>query len=122
MLFLPEWGLTLTPAAPIPDSITHAGIRAHYFHFVRKMISPSDVESTVLSDSGTDNMSYKNINHFQAQIVSLDERPFEFDYYLKTDEGPKTFVWKVHKSADSAFKQGDWLEFFIAADDIMMLV
>ena len=122
MLFLPEWGLTLTPAAPIPDSITHAGIRAHYFHFVRKMISPSDVESTVLSDSGTDNMSYKNINHFQAQIVSLDERPFEFDYYLKTDEGTKTFVWKVHKSADSAFKQGDWLEFFIAADDIMMLV
>lgn len=80
------------------------------------------MESAVLSDSGTDNMSYKNINHFQAQIVSLDERPFEFDYYLKTDEGTKTFVWKVHKSADSAFKQGDWLEFFIDADDIMMLV
>ena len=30
-LLAPEWGVTLESAQPVPDSVTHVGIRAHYF-------------------------------------------------------------------------------------------
>lgn len=112
-LSAPEWGFTLAPANPVPDDITHVGIRAHYFHFVQKASAPSD--------SGQENICNNRPNHFLAQIVSLDERPFEFDYYLKTEKGTQSFVWKVRKSTDCTFYEGDWLEFYIDADDIMLL-
>ena len=30
-LFAPEWGVTLETALPVPEDVTHVGIRAHYF-------------------------------------------------------------------------------------------
>ena len=30
-LLAPEWGVTLETALPVPDGVTHVGIRAHYF-------------------------------------------------------------------------------------------
>jgi len=29
---VPDWGITLETARPIPASVTHAGIRAHFIH------------------------------------------------------------------------------------------
>ena len=31
LLLAPEWGVTLQTALPVPDDVTHVGIRAHYF-------------------------------------------------------------------------------------------
>jgi len=31
LLYAPEWGVTLQTALPVPDDVTHVGIRAHYF-------------------------------------------------------------------------------------------
>ena len=31
LLEVPDWGVTLETALPVPDDVTHAGIRAHYF-------------------------------------------------------------------------------------------
>lgn len=31
LLYVPSWGIQLETALPVPDSVTHVGIRAHYF-------------------------------------------------------------------------------------------
>ncbi|MBQ9300937.1 MAG: ATP-binding cassette domain-containing protein [Clostridia bacterium] len=31
LLEVPDWGITLETALPVPEDVTHAGIRAHYF-------------------------------------------------------------------------------------------
>lgn len=101
ILEAPEWGLTLTPAFPITDDITHIGIRAHYFR-------PVSSEQTA-------------VNLFQAQITWIEEQPFEYDYYLQTDSGTESFIWKTHKGAAAELKQGDRVTFQIAPEDVMLL-
>lgn len=102
----PQWGLTLTPAFPVTENITHIGIRAHYFH---------PVISAEASQTDTPD------NLFQAQIALVEEQPFEFDYYLKTENGTDTFVWKTHKGIGQELKQGDRMTFRIAPEDVMLL-
>ncbi|MDY4970546.1 MAG: ATP-binding cassette domain-containing protein [Lachnospiraceae bacterium] len=102
LLEAPEWGLKLSPAAPVTEEITHMGIRAHFFH----PVIPSDP---------------KTENQFQAQIVQLEEQPFEYDYYLKTAEGTQTFVWKTHKGSGPERKPGDWITFHVSPEDVMLL-
>lgn len=112
----PEWGLTLTPACPIADHITHIGIRAHYFRFVDSSVHPNP-----MAEKRSMEASHEHINLFQAQIFQIDERPFEYDYYLKTASGTQSFVWKIHKSPEMEFKQGDWLTFRVSPEDVMLL-
>lgn len=116
ILEAPEWGLTLTPSCPITENITHIGIRAHYFHVVNTSDHPEPAAETCTTDS-----SDRRTNIFQAQISQIDERPFEYDYYLKTAPGKHSFVWKIHKSPEMEFRQGDWLTFRISPEDVMLL-
>lgn len=101
-----EWGLTLTPAAPVTDDITHIGIRAHYFH---------PMENVKIQESG----SQENV--FTAQIAQVEEQPFEYDYYLKTSDGKQSFIWKTHKGTTQELKQGDWMTFQLDPKDVMLL-
>ena len=102
LLEAPEWSMTLTPALPVTEKITHIGIRAHFFH---PIVPPESYSS----------------NQFQAQIVQREEQPFEYDYYLKTAGGTQTFVWKTHKGSGPERTPGDWITFQIAPEDVMLL-
>lgn len=106
-LEVPEWGLTLSPSTPATDSTSHVGIRAHYFH--------------VLSRISEQNPFEEKPNHFKAQIFQVEEQPFEYNYYLKTGTGSTPFIWKIHKTPEFTFLQGEWLSFSISPKDIMLL-
>lgn len=106
LLEAPEWGLTLS-AQNTRTNVSHIGIRAHYFRLLS-------------ADSTTDAQNLP-INAFQAQVVQVDERPFEYDYYLKTKTGRKCFVWKIAKSPDTKFEVDDSLTLFIEPEDVMLL-
>ena len=116
----PEWGLTFTPACPIEENITHIGIRAHYFRLIDTPARQTADQTDLTKNINPEN-SEAIPNIFQAQIVQIDERPFEYDYYLQTASGTHSFVWKIHKSPDMEFKQGDWLSFRVAPEDVMLL-
>lgn len=120
ILEAPEWGLTLSSDCPIGAHITHIGIRAHYFRFLSSSIQPDSPDAYV-PKKGAPVHSATTDNTFQAQIAQIDERPFEYDYYLKTVSGTKNFIWKTHKSPDTEFKQGDWLTFRVFPEDVMLL-
>lgn len=120
LLEVPGWGLKLTPALPVTDDITHIGIRAHFFHLVipsgHFSEHPDAVSEHSLTQTGPD-----TVNQFQAQIIQLEEQPFEYDYYLKTADGTQTFVWKTHKGYGPERKPGDWITFQVAPEDVMLL-
>lgn len=116
LLEAPEWGLELVPAFPVTEEITHIGIRAHFFHPVILSEDPvtAPEHSHGPSESDAD-------NQFQAQIVQLEEQPFEYDYYLKTAGGTQSFVWKTHKGYGPERKPGDWITFRVSPEDVMLL-
>ena len=122
----PEWGITFTSACPVNETITHIGIRAHFFHLVSKPDQTLPHQETSAKhktfhenpadyDTNTENI-------FQAQVVDMNERPFEYDYYLKTISSTQSFLWKVHKVSDMEFQKGDWLTFRVLPKDVMLLV
>lgn len=120
ILEVPEWGFMLTPACPIEKYITHVGIRAHYFRLIGKSPRQTAEQMDTIEHTNPENSDLL-LNIFQARIVQIDERPFEYDYYLQTASGTQSFVWKIHKSPDMEFKQGDWLSFRVDPEDVMLL-
>lgn len=116
LLEAPEWGLKLVPALPVTEEITHIGIRAHFFHPVTPSQCLPIASGQLPAASETD-----RVNQFQAQIVQLEEQPFEYDYYLKAENGTQTFVWKTHKGYGPERKPGDLITFRVAPEDVMLL-
>ncbi len=133
----PEWGLTLHSESSNP-SAAYIGIRAHYFRLLsartaaeqsiseqpvsKQSVSEQSVSEQLLSKQMSPEQTPSDtINQFQAQIVQVDERPFEYDYYLKTEQGSSSFVWKIAKSPDTEFQPGDWLMLYVAPEDVMLL-
>ncbi|MDO5411546.1 MAG: ATP-binding cassette domain-containing protein [Lachnospiraceae bacterium] len=110
LLSAPRWGITLSPKQPVSETVTHVAIRAHYFRLSADSRSDSDFQP----DIGLQNT-------FRAQIVQIEEQPFEYDYYLKTKASTEAFIWKIHKSPESTFHEGDEVTLHILPEDVMLL-
>ena len=75
-LFAPEWGVTLGTALPVPDAVTHVGIRAHYFN-------PKAAQ-----------------NRFPVTFTADMEEPFEWVLefrYAAQLPGSKAVWWRIPK-------------------------
>ena len=75
-LSVPAWGIELTSALPVPDDVSHVGIRAHYFN-------PKTTE-----------------NRFPVRFVTDMEEPFEWVIefrYKEQDPNSGTVWWRLPK-------------------------
>ena len=76
MLYAPAWGVTLQTALPVPDDVTHVGIRAHYFNATAAR------------------------NRFPVRYVEEMEEPFEtiiqFRYAGQAPDSPPIW-WRMSK-------------------------
>lgn len=101
-LQIPDWGLILETKQPLTERTSHIGIRAHYF----KLLSEKNRGA---------------VNSFQVRIAQIEEQPFEFDYYLKTDNGLKPFIWKTPKGPEYHFSEGEQLSLTVDTEHVMPL-
>ena len=75
-LFVPSWGIELETALPVPEDVSHVGIRAHYFN-------PKTSE-----------------NRFPVRFVSDMEEPFEWVIefcYTGQNRNTETVWWRLPK-------------------------
>lgn len=75
-LYAPEWGVTLQTSLPVPDDVTHVGIRAHYFG---QKVEP---------------------NRFPVEFVGGMEEPFEWVLefrYAGQQSGSPSLWWRIPK-------------------------
>lgn len=72
---VPGWGCTLEVAQPLPEKLTHIGVRAHYFE-------PCEMGAK---------------NAIAVQLAESIESPFEWNVLLHAGENGGQIWWKVAK-------------------------
>lgn len=94
-----DWGCTLSVDEPIPDDLTHIGVRAHYFH-------PADGEGE---------------NSIPVRICECVESPFEWNVLFqnaRSGEESGKIWWKYAKEGNVA---EDPAYLHVNAEDILLL-
>lgn len=100
-----DWNCMFTVNAPVPESITHIGIRAHDF---KACFEPKGM-----------------INLVPCQIDKIVEAPFEWNVLLKLEDKPvdtPTIWWKISKNQlGSSFHERNLAYVMVAPEDILLL-
>ena len=96
-LFVPEWNLTLRAAGPLPDSLSAAGIRAH---FLRR----GEAE-----------------NAFRCRIEQVIESPFDVLAFVRPEGAPRPLCWVLDKADFAALDGTEELTLSVAPEDILPL-
>lgn len=104
-----DWDCTLTVNRPVPDSLTHIGIRAHDFK--------------------TENKEADRSNLIPCYIEKVTEAPFEWNILLQIgdkSENQDTIWWKISKGQLNSSHQENIHEshpitLYVAGEDILLL-
>ena len=134
-----DWGIILHSSRPIPDSLTHVGIRAHYLKYCENDISEHYTRDYNTNDYNTNdyntnehnsneyNIKKNNycINTMTCSVIKVIENPFSYIILLKNSaylQSAYSIRWEVDKAVwEKICRKSEPLRLEIDPENLMLL-
>ena len=113
-----DWGVILHSSRPIPDSLTHVGIRAHYLKYCE-----NDKGKNITNNNIDENNA--GINTMLCTVIKVIENPFSYIILLKNSAHPQSthsIRWEVDKAVwEKICRKCEPLRLIIDSENLMLL-